>query len=74
MAHQIKLTPRKTYKTVDNAVKAVEDKLGPNEAHFGSASAHYLIAVGDDGRYFPVFFGEKALQRGLHFHFCVVSV
>ena len=27
----------------------------------------------EDGRFFPVFVGEVALQNGIHFHFNVVA-
>lgn len=72
-AHQIKFAPNKTYKTQANVVKAVEAKLGANEPHFGAADVHWFIMQGDDGRYFPVFVGERALQHGMHFNFPCVN-
>lgn len=71
MAHLVTFNPSKTYATKANAVKAVEAKFGPNQEHFGSADLHYVIMQNEEGRFFPLFIGERALHRGVHFHFCV---
>lgn len=73
MAHLINLEPSKTYATRENAIKAVEKKFGPNEDHFGSAKMHYIVMQHTDGRFFPVFIGERAVQGMAHFHFNVVA-
>lgn len=73
MAHCIDLTPSKTYATRDNAIKAVEKKFGPNEPLFGAADLHYIVTQHTDGRFFPVFIGERALQAQAHFSFNVVA-
>lgn len=73
MAHLLQLTPVKTYATKANAIKAVEKKCGPNQEHAGSSDALYFIHQGDDGRFFPVFIGERALRAMMHFHFNVVA-
>lgn len=73
MAHHLTLTPVKTYATEANAIKAVEKKFGPNEELFGAAELHYIIMPHTDGRFFPVFIGERALQAMAHFHFNVVA-
>lgn len=73
MAHFLKLTPTKTYATQANAIKAVEKVTGPNEALFGAAKLHYIVMTHDDGRFFPVFFGERALQGMMHAHFNVIA-
>lgn len=69
-AQLIELTPSKTYKTREAAVKAVERKLAGRE--FGKPQT-YFIATHTDGRFFPVFIGERACYDMLHFHFNVVA-
>lgn len=65
-------TPNKTYATEANAIKAVEAKYAKADC-FGGADVHYVIMTNDDGRFFPVFFGERALQNGVHFNFNVMA-
>jgi hypothetical protein len=69
MAHEItSLIPGKTYASPENCRKAVEARFGADD------SLRYLIVYNDNGRCFPLFIGEYALQRGVHFsQFCVVS-
>lgn len=55
----------KTYANEANVIKAVEAK--------GFSDLHWFITYTKDGRAFPVFVGEKAMQRGVHFHFNVVA-
>ena len=69
MAELITLTPDKTYATAANAVKAVE-KVFPSADDDG---LRYIIQRTDDGRYFPVFVGMRAVERRVHFHFHVVG-
>jgi len=71
MAKQIELTPVKTYKTRENATKAVEKLNLPEE--FQGKLIRYFIATHTDGRFFPVFLGEVSIQAGIHFHFNVVA-
>ena len=72
MAHHITFKPAKTYATVDNAIKAVEKAYGANVA-FADTNLRYVVAVGADGRFFPVFIGEAAVRAGVHFKFCVAA-
>lgn len=68
MAKLIKIEANKTYATEANAIKAVEKKFG------GEADGlTYFLQRTDDGRFFPVFVGERALQRMVHFHFNIVA-
>jgi hypothetical protein len=69
MAREItSLIPGKTYASPENCRKAV-DKIYGNDDRL-----RYLIVYNDNGRCFPLFIGEYALQRGVHFsQFCVVS-
>lgn len=66
MARLITLEANKTYATPENAVKAVEKKNFPD-------NLRYIIHQSADGRFFPVFLGEAAIQAMVHFHFNVVA-
>lgn len=72
-AHHYSPQPSKTYATRANAIKAVEKAYGENCEHFGSADLHYVIMATAEGRYYPLFIGERALKFGAHFHFSVVA-
>lgn len=69
MAKLITLQANKTYATAANAVKAVE-KLYPAAAQDGLT---YLMMTTPEGRYFPVFLGERALNAMVQFHFHVAG-
>lgn len=71
MAKQIKLTPMKDYATEANAIKAVE-KVFPKFENVADR-LNYLILQTPAGRFYPVFVGERAIQAGAHFSFCVVN-
>lgn len=66
----IELTPTKTYATRENAIKAVEKKFGDRQFRLNQL---YFIATHTDGRFFPVFIGERAVQEMIHFSFNVVG-
>ncbi len=66
----IELTPNKTYATRENAIKAVQKKFGDREF---DKNCWYFIHTHTDGRFFPVFVGERAIQAGVHFSFNVVA-
>lgn len=72
-AHHFAPEPTKTYATRENAIKAVQKVFGANESHFGSADIRYMVMQHTDGRWFPVFFGQSALQHGAHHCFNVVA-
>jgi hypothetical protein len=63
MNREIKFWNATTYATADNARKAVAKKGFEHLRHF--------IMTSDDGRFFPIFLGEVAVQEGVHFHFTV---
>ena len=69
MAHHTPLTPNKTYATEANAIKAVEKKY-PESNDDG---LNYFLQRTEDGRFFPVFVGQRALQAMVHFHFNIVA-
>lgn len=68
MARQIKIESSKTYATEANAVKAVEKIYGKE-----TDGLVFFVMKNDEGRYFPVFVGQRAAERGVHFHFNVVA-
>lgn len=70
MARCIELTPNKTYKTRENAIKAVDAKFTGHPIY---DSLTYFIMPHTDGRFYPVFIGERAVQAMVHFHFNVVA-
>lgn len=57
--------PVRAYITKTNAERAVEKK--------GFSHLRHFFAYTQDGRCFPIFVGEKAMQDGVHFHFNVVG-
>lgn len=69
MARLIALTPNKTYATESNAIKAVE-KVAPFSDNDGMV---YFIHRTSEGRFFPVFYGNKAVENRMFMHFNVVA-
>ena len=65
MNRKIKFEARKTYATEETVDKAV--------AKAGYTNLRYFIMKADDGRVFPVFVGQEAVQQGVHFNFHVVG-
>lgn len=68
----VNITSSKTYNTRENAVKAVE-KNGHDKLEFQGRSLRWFVMQGEDGRYFPVFLGEVAVQAGMHFKYNVLG-
>ena len=66
----ITLEGSKTYATRENAIKAVEKAYA---GHQGGDVLLYFINQGEDGRFFPVFIGQTALNNMVHFRFNVVA-
>ena len=67
MAKLVKLEASKTYATEANAIKAAEKLYGNDK------EPRYFVQRSDDGRFFPVFIGLTAIQRGVHFKFACVA-
>lgn len=65
MTREFQIEAPKTYKTKENARKAV--------SKLGAERLRHFIMSNDEGRFFPVFVGQEALQAGIHFHFNVVG-
>lgn len=68
MPRFIDLTASKTYASKANAIKAVEKKFGDRD---DMKHLRYFIYTDDNGRFFPIFLGEAAIQAMVHFHFSV---
>lgn len=66
MARSITVTPVKTYATSANALKAINK-------HYADTDLRYLMLTTPEGRFYPVFLGERAVSAGVHFHFCVAN-
>ena len=67
MAKYIKLEPIKTYATEDNAHKAVDKFYADDD------SLSYIIMRTDEGRFYPLFIGNRAIEKGVFFNFGVVN-
>lgn len=59
--------PVKTYATESNAIKAVQKKI--NEESLQKVT--WIVVPTKEGRFFPLFMGERAIQEMIHFHFNV---
>ena len=66
-ARLITIEASKTFATEANVVKAVEKCIGIPD------SVRYFIMQTKDGRFFPVFIGQEAIQNCVHFKFNVVA-
>jgi hypothetical protein len=64
--NQFKITPSKTYATKANVEKAVAKSAR-------CCDLRYFITCSDDGRFYPVFIGQPALERQAFVEFCVVA-
>ena len=65
MNRKFKIECVKSYATEANADKAI--------AKCGFEDLRHFMMRTDDGRWFPVFIGQEAAQRGVHFHFNIVG-
>ena len=65
MAQFFEITPTKTYATKANAVKAVEKK--DIQDSIGGKLIRYTVIQNEEGRWYPIFIGEQAVQAGVHF-------
>lgn len=64
-SREFQIAAPKTYVSKENARKAV--------AKIGAERLRHFIMQNDEGRFFPVFVGQEAIQEGIHFHFNVVG-
>ena len=65
MIRKFEIVASKTYATEQNADKAV--------AKVGFSDLRHFMMLTADGRFYPVFVGQEAVQRGVQFHFNVVG-
>lgn len=66
---QITLTPTKSYATKANAELAIVKYLSIDVLE----GQTWFIMTGEDGRFFPVFIGERAIRAGIFRHFNIVG-
>jgi hypothetical protein len=71
MIRHLEMTPAKTYATRENAIKAVEKAFANRQTR--DERLDFVVVVNAEGRFFPMFLGERAIQAGMHFHFCVAN-
>jgi hypothetical protein len=67
--NNVQIIPVKTYASYANAEKAAVNAIPEDNIHY----QRFFITCNKEGRFFPVFIGEKACQEGLHFHFNVIA-
>lgn len=69
MSRYYKPEANRTYASEANALKAVYAKYpADSQDHLD-----FIIFKTEEGRYFPIFYGERALQAMVHFHFNVIA-
>ena len=64
--------PYKTYANKKNAIKAVEKIFSQKYNKVDTKDLRYIVVPNEEGRYYPIFIGHKALQLGIHFDFLVI--
>lgn len=69
MAIHVEFTPDRTYANRNTLEAALRNC--PRVAE--NPDLRYLIMTTPTGRVYPVFLGEKAIQAGVHFLFCVAG-
>lgn len=69
MNREFEITNKRTFASKDNARRAVQKAGFEDLRHFIQIIEHEF----DGLRYIPVFVGQEAVQRGVHFHFNVVG-
>lgn len=71
MSTHLVLVPTRSYATQENAIKAAlkvyPDSIPANDG------LRFVTMQTVEGRWFPVFIGQKALDRMCHFHFNVMA-
>ena len=69
--NHVKFEVTKTYKTEANAIKAVEKVYGKVDGLNDGLT--FVMMTTDEGRFFPLFIGNKAIEAGVHFNFAVIN-
>lgn len=69
MATNINLKPDRTYANIKN----LETAIGKYPRIAEDPNLRYLVLTTPEGRVYPVFLGEYAIQNGIHFLFCVAG-
>lgn len=75
MARKYAIEFTRTYATEANAEKAVQKVLGEDHAYEESNLTYSILPTVVDGkvRFGVLFFGVRAVEAGLHFHFNVAG-
>jgi hypothetical protein len=74
MAKYLKLEANKTYATEANAIKAVEKHISVYQGEGRDTDGlDFIMMQTPEGRWFPVFIGQRALDAGMHFRFNVLA-
>lgn len=71
-AIRFEIQPHQTYLNEETAIRAVENILNKIQSN-NRESLRYFLTWTKEGRCFPIFIGENAVQAGLHFKFNVVG-
>ncbi len=71
MPFLFKIEPVRTYATEANAIAAVNKAFAGDVK--GQPILRYFIHRSEDGRFFPVFVGQAAMQAGAHLKFNVIG-
>ena len=69
MTKKFTLTPSKTYKTEENATKAVQDLFDNTPQLY----IRFIVVENKEGRFYPICIGTDAVQAGTHFHFVTIA-
>jgi len=73
MIRHLEMTPAKTYATRENAIAAVNKRFGERVTSENGERLDFVVVANAEGRFFPLFLGERAIQAGMHFSFCVAN-
>jgi len=73
MIRHLEMTPVKTYATRENAIAAVNKRFGERVTSENGERLDFVVVANAEGRFFPLFLGERAIQAGMHFSFCVAN-
>lgn len=70
MANEVELIPYRTYATKQNMEKAIAKYPQITANH----NLRYLVMTNAEGRFYPIFLGQEAVQAGVHHvPFCVAG-
>jgi len=68
MATEITFSQPKTWATKPNMERAIAKYPALSEPRI-----RYIAMQTPEGRYYPIFIGQSAIEAGAYFHFCTVG-